>query len=90
MCRGIRLWRRFVEKRREGEEREKGEEGRKGGKEEGQIARGRGGITSKPETEVRSQKAASHVSILNPRPGQRAVEPDSCGTTRLTQALYSR
>lgn len=68
----------------------KGEEGRKGGKEEGQIARGRGGITSKPETEVRSQKAASHVSILNPRPGQRAVEPGSCGTTQLTQALYSR
>ena len=35
MCRGIRLWRRFVEKRREGEEREKGEEGRKEGREGG-------------------------------------------------------
>ena len=33
VCSGIRLWRRFVEKRREGEEREKGEEGREGGRE---------------------------------------------------------
>lgn len=74
-----------------GEEREKGEEGREGGREgRGTNRRRERGITSKPETEVRSQKAASHVGILNPRPGQRAVEPDSCGTTQLTQALYSR